>query len=290
MASNAIVGATVPTTKIAFIGGGNMSQAILGGLLARGQSPNDCFVIDPDEAARAKLAEWGIAATAVFDERLLLANSIVLAVKPQMMKAALAPLAGRLTIQLVISIAAGVSVDSMAYWLGASGGSERKKYEHIIRTMPNTPALIHAGITGLYAPPGVSLSERAAAENLLTAVGKTVWFESEDMLNAVTAVSGSGPAYVFYLIEALETAAIEMGFSPNDARLFAVETFLGGAKLAALSAESPAELRVKVTSRNGTTERAIKYFESVALKSAFIDGVKAACARSRELGEELGKD
>jgi len=279
----------MPTSTIAFIGGGNMSQAILGGLLASGQSPNDCFVIDPNEAARVRLGEWGIATSAVFDERLLLADNIVLAVKPQMMKAALAPLAGKLTTQLVISIAAGISIDAMAGWLGASNGPGREKYEHIIRTMPNTPALIHAGITGLYAPLGVTVQQRAAAENLLGAVGKTVWFESEDMLNAVTAVSGSGPAYVFYLIEALETAAFEIGFSPSNARLFAIETFLGGAKLAAHSTESPAELRLKVTSPRGTTERAIEHFDSAALKATLIDGVKAACARSRELGEELGK-
>lgn len=270
--------------KIAFIGGGNMSQAILGGLLKKenGQAADDFFVIDPNEIARATLAEWGVATSAAFDPRLLAADVIVLAVKPQMMKEALAPLAGKLTTQLVISIAAGISVDAITRWLGA--------YALVIRTMPNTPALIHAGITGLYAPPNVGIGDRALAENLLAAVGKTVWFDTEDMLNAVTAVSGSGPAYVFYLIEALEIAAVEMGFTADVARLFAAETFLGSAKLAALSDEAPAELRAKVTSKRGTTERAIEYFDAAQLKLRFIDGVKAARARSREMGEELGKD
>ena len=279
------------TIKLVFIGGGNMSQAILGGLIAKGQAPSDCLVIDPFEPALKKLAEWGVPTAAELDDiamdTVLAATAIVLAVKPQMMKAALAPLAGKLKHQLVISIAAGVCIESMAHWLG----TVQQPYEQIIRAMPNTPALIQAGITGLYAPSSVSAVERAIAENLLGAVGKTVWFESEDMLNAVTAVSGSGPAYVFYFIEALEAAAIELGFSADAARLFAQETFLGSAKLAAQSLDSPASLRAKVTSKGGTTERAIEHFDSDALrfslKSGFIDGVKAACARSRELGLAL---
>ena len=279
---------TGAASKIAFIGGGNMSQAILGGLLATGQSPADCLVVDPDAIVRAKLAALGIVTFAAFDERLLAADRIVLAVKPQMMKQALAPFAGKLTTQLVISIAAGISVDAIAHWLADANVDGGSKYGRIVRTMPNTPSLIHAGITGLYAPPNVTQAERMSAENLLAAVGKTVWFENEDMLNAVTAVSGSGPAYVFYFIEALETAAIEMGFSSEHARLFALETFLGSAKLAAQSVDSPAMLRAKVTSKKGTTESAIVHFDSVGLKSGFIEGVKVANARSRELGEELG--
>ncbi len=275
------------TVKLVFIGGGNMSQAILGGLIAKGQALVDCWVIDPFEPARAKMEELGVPVSAEVDDRvmetLLVATAIVLAVKPQMMEAALVPLSGKLTRQLVISIAAGVSIESMAKWLGTA----QQPYTQIVRTMPNTPALIQAGITGLYAPPNVAAIDRTIAENLLHAVGKTVWFESEDMLNAVTAVSGSGPAYVFYFIEALEAAAIELGFPVDAARLFAQETFLGGAKLAAQSSDSPAQLRAKVTSKHGTTERAIEYFDAVALKSIFIDGVKAACARSRELGETL---
>lgn len=274
--------------KLAFIGGGNMSQAILGGLLAKGQPAGDCFVVDPHNAARTKIAQWGVTTAAEFDERLLAANTIVLAVKPQMMQQALHPLAGMLTGQLVISIAAGINIESMANWLGSTQPYE--PYTHLIRAMPNTPALIQAGITGLFASPGITANERAIADNLLSAVGKTVWFENEDMLNAVTAVSGSGPAYVFYFMEALEIAAIDLGFSADAARLFAKETFLGGAKLAAQTTESPTELRAKVTSKGGTTERAIEYFDSAALKSAFIDSVKAACSRSRELGTALAKE
>lgn len=266
--------------KIAFIGGGNMSQAIIGGLLSGGRTAQNCIVIDPNDAARAALAADGVVTSAAFDARVLESAIIVLAVKPQMMKEALAPLAGKLENQLIISIAAGIDIDTIGRWLNG--------YKLIVRTMPNTPALIHAGITGLYAPTNINDAQRAMAQDLLSSVGKTVWFENEDMLNAVTAVSGSGPAYVFYMIEALENAAIELGFSPQAARLFAQETFLGSAKLAAASQESPLALRMKVTSKRGTTERAIESFDAADLKSKFIGGVKAARDRSRELGLELG--
>jgi pyrroline-5-carboxylate reductase len=206
----------------------------------------------------------------------------VLAVKPQAMKEAVAPLSGKLDSQLVISIAAGIRSEDLSRWLGG--------YQRVVRAMPNTPALIQAGITGLYAMPGVSAAQRAGAEALMGAVGKTVWFDDEAMLDAVTAVSGSGPAYVFYFIEALERAALEMGFTAGQARLFALETFLGGAKLAAQSADSPATLRANVTSKRGTTERALDRFEASALQAKFVEGVKAARDRAVELGDELGKN
>ena len=161
-------------------------------------------------------------------------------------------------------------------------------YDNVVRTMPNTPALIRAGISGLYATNQVSKEGRRIAETLLGAVGKTVWFNHEAMLDAVTAVSGSGPAYVFYFIEALEQAALELGFDPDDARLFASQTFLGGAQLAAAASDPPSVLRARVTSKRGTTECAIEAFDNCGLKQSFIDGVKAACIRSRELGRELG--
>ena len=268
--------------KITFIGGGNMAQAILGGLVAQGQSARDCFAIEPHEAARAKLSALGIESTAGWNARTLDADVIVLAVKPQMMKEAIAPLSGVLHNQLVISIAAGIRTRDLSRWLGA--------YTHIVRTMPNTPALIHAGITGLYAMPGVTAAQRAAAEQLMAAVGKTLWFEDEAMLDAVTAVSGSGPAYVFYMIEALENAALGLGLAAPVARALALETFLGGAKLAAQGSDSPAVLRANVTSKRGTTERAIETFDAADLQSVFAAGVRAARARSVELGEELGKN
>ena len=268
--------------KITFIGGGNMAQAILGGLVAKGQSARDCFVIEPYEAARAKLSAQGIESAVTWGARGLDANVIVLAVKPQMMKEAITPLNGVLHNQLVISIAAGIRTRDLSRWLGA--------YAHIVRAMPNTPALIHAGITGLYAMPGVAGAQRMAAEKLMAAVGKTLWFDDETMLDAVTAVSGSGPAYVFYMIEALENAALGLGLAAPVARALALETFLGGAKLAAQGRDSPAVLRANVTSKRGTTERAIEAFDAADLQSVFVAGVRAACARSVELGEELGKN
>lgn len=270
--------------KVLFIGGGNMAQAIIGGLVAKGAAVDDIAAIEPFDATRDALARLGVRSAPVFVPDYLDCDVIVLAVKPQVMREALVPLAGKLAGQLVISIAAGVRCDHIAAWLGGTGAD----YANVVRAMPNTPALIHAGITGLYAAPGVTSAARAQAEALLGAVGKTAWFGAESMLDAVTAVSGSGPAYVFYFIEALEKAALEMGFSAADARTFAIETFLGGARLAASSVDSPAELRRKVTSKRGTTERALDTFARHALADKFVEGVKAACKRSRELGEELG--
>jgi pyrroline-5-carboxylate reductase len=156
--------------------------------------------------------------------------------------------------------------------------------------MPNTPALVHAGITGLFAPPSVDASGRARAEALLAAVGETVWLPREEDLDAVTAVSGSGPAYVFYFIEALERAAAELGLAPGPARQLALSTFLGAARLAQARGEDPAVLRAQVTSKGGTTERALGEMEAAGLKARFVEAVKAARERSRELGEEFGKD
>lgn len=271
--------------KTGFIGGGNMCQAIVGGLVAKGQSPAELHVVEPDDVTRAKVAAHGVSVASAIGASLLACDVIVLAVKPQVMRDAVAPLAGKLDQQLVISIAAGLRTPDLARWLGQGAPHAR-----VVRAMPNTPALIHAGITGLYAPPALNEADRTRAESLLASVGKTVWFNDETMLDAVTAVSGSGPAYVFYFIEALEQAATEMGFDAAAARLFAIETFLGGAKLAAQSADSPATLRANVTSKRGTTERAIEHFDTAALKARFVDAVKAAAARSAELGAELAAE
>jgi pyrroline-5-carboxylate reductase len=272
--------------KISFIGGGNMTQAILGGLIASGQAADDCFVIEPAEAARAKLAGHKVSSSAAWSARALDADVILLAVKPQMMRVAIEPLVAALGDQLVISIAAGIRSADLSRWLG--GG--QLAYERIVRAMPNTPALVHAGITGLYAMSAVAVEEKRAAEKLLASVGKTVWFDNEVALDAVTAVSGSGPAYVFYFMEALEEAAIELGFDAKAARLFALETFAGSVKLARESADAPATLRANVTSKRGTTERAIEAFDRANLKEKFIAGVKAAAARSAELGQELAQE
>jgi len=272
--------------KISFIGGGNMTQAILGGLIAGGHAASDCFVIEPADAARAKLAERQVLSAAAWDARALDADVILLAVKPQMMRLAIEPLVAALGNQLVISIAAGVRAVDLSRWLGG----DHVAYERVVRAMPNTPALVHAGITGLYAMPTVAAREKVVAEKLLAAVGSTVWFETEDALDAVTAVSGSGPAYVFYFMEALAEAAVELGFDAHAARLFVLETFAGSVKLARESVDAPATLRANVTSKRGTTERAIEAFDRAGLKAKFIEGVKAAAARSAELGQELAQE
>ena len=268
--------------KILFVGGGNMCQAIIGGLVAQGANAADMRAIEPLADTRAALVRMKVASSESAQESDLDAEVILLAVKPQMMRVAIAPFAAKLTGQLVLSIAAGIRSEDLSAWLG--------NYRNIVRAMPNTPALIRAGITGLYAMPGVTADAKSLAERLLGAVGKTPWFDEEAMLDAVPAVSGSGPAYVFYFIEALESAARELGFNETAARQFSLETFLGGARLAVDSSDAPEILRQRVTSRRGTTEAAIARFDSSNLKQHIIDGVKAACARSRELGVEMGRN
>ena len=269
--------------KILFLGGGNMAQAMLVGLIAQKFPSENIRVVEPLQDARDAVSALGVDAFSSFTTNLLGCDAILLAVKPQMMREAVAPLAGVLTGQVVISIAAGVSTATLGLWLAGSVNP----YANVVRAMPNTPALIRAGITGLHAAVGVSEAGRQIADVLMGTVGKTVWFDDEAMLDAVTAVSGSGPAYVFYFIEALEQAALELGFDSERARLFACQTFLGGAQLAVSTNESPSALRARVTSKRGTTECAIETFEKHALKQAIIEGVKAACTRSRELGREL---
>ena len=277
--------------RILFVGGGNMCQAIIGGLIAQGTPTTGIHAIEPLAETRAALGRMGIASAGEFHERDLVADVMVLAVKPQMMKVAVAPFSGKLQAQLVVSIAAGIRTTDLAQWLaGAAGKSGSAGYRNVVRAMPNTPALIRAGMTGLYAMPDVSASARSGAETLLGAIGKTAWFDDEAMLDAVTAISGSGPAYVFYFIEALEQAARELGFDEPTARQFALQTFLGAARLAADSNEAPAVLRQRVTSPRGTTERAIETFDALALKRHFVEGVKAACDRSRELGDEMSRE
>ena len=272
--------------KILFVGGGNMAQAILGGMAAQKIPSENLCVVEPLAETRVALAKLGVVAVPSLVPHLIKCDAIVLAVKPQFMREAISPLAGILTSQAVISIAAGINTASIAAWLG--GLVEGSAYGNVIRAMPNMPALIGAGITGLYAAAGTTAEGRSIAETLLGAVGKTVWFNDEAMLDVVTAISGSGPAYVFYFMEALEQAAFELGFDRDAARMFATQTFVGGVQLAAATSESAGVLRARVTSKRGTTEAAIELFDSLSLKQGFIDGVKAACARSRKLGRELG--
>jgi pyrroline-5-carboxylate reductase len=270
--------------KIAFVGGGNMARAIIGGLLAKDAAKAaDIVVVEPDPSARLRLlAEYGVRAFEAAGPEMAGAEAVILAVKPQQMREAASRAAVVLGDALYVSIAAGIRIDDLSRWLG---GRRR-----IVRAMPNTPALVHAGITGLHAPAGVGDPDRAAAEHLLGAVGATLWFEQEGDLDAVTAVSGSGPAYVFYAIEALEAAARELGLAEGASRSLALWTFVGATKLAIERGEDPAALRAQVTSKGGTTERALEVLERADVKRHFVDAVRAACERSRELGDALGKD
>ena len=273
--------------KITFLGGGNMATALIGGMLERGFAAADLQVVELGEAARGALEQrFGVRAVETFDDATLACDVLVLAVKPQQMKAALAPLAGRLSGQLVISIAAGLRMADLGRWLGAAG----RPYARLVRVMPNTPALIGAGVTGLYADPSVDAAGREAAGRILGAVGSTVWAGAEAQMDAVTAISGSGPAYVFHFIEALESAGRSLGFDEAGARRLAIDTVLGAAKLAADSEDAPAVLRQKVTSKGGTTEAALASLAAAGWHDALVAAVAAAEARGRELGEQLGKD
>ena len=279
--------------KITFLGGGNMANALISGLLkqnaAAAVTPSNICVIDPIAEARTQLtATFGVRCFPAVTAETLACDVLVLAVKPQQMREALAPISSLLTAlqpshqPLIVSIAAGTRAADLSRWLGG--------YTRLVRTMPNTPALIGAGITGLYAHPAVTAEERQKAETVLRAAGKTLWVEDEKMMDAVTAISGSGPAYVFYFIEAMAEAARGMGFSEEQAKLLSVETFVGASALAAGSAEDVATLRQRVTSKGGTTEAALNTLENDAVKAAIIRAAQAAALRGQELGDMLGKD
>ena len=269
--------------KIGFLGGGNMAAALIGGLLEQGASAADIQVVDVLAESCARLRErFGVRAVTAVDEAFIGSELIMLAVKPQQMRVALHALTGRLDRQLVISIAAGVRLVDLARWLGG--------YHRLVRCMPNTPALIGAGISGLYADPSVDAAGRAAAAAVMAAVGSVVWVDDEALIDAVTAVSGSGPAYVFHFVEHLETAARALGFDEATARQLALETVLGAARLAATSDESPAQLRQRVTSKGGTTEAALASLAASGFGEAIVTAVKAAEARGRALGDALGRE
>ncbi|MBV6475273.1 MAG: pyrroline-5-carboxylate reductase [Rhodocyclaceae bacterium] len=269
--------------RITFIGGGNMANALIGGLLKQGFAAKDICVVEPLPDNRERLAgAFGIACLSAPEASALSCDVLVLAVKPQQMREALAPFAGRLSGQLVISIAAGVRLGDISRRLGG--------HQRLVRSMPNTPALIGAGITGLYADPAVDAQGRSQAERVLAAVGKTLWIADEAQMDAVTAVSGSGPAYVFFFIESLRDAARALGFPEDQARLLAIETVVGAAALAANSNEDVTLLRQRVTSKGGTTEAALNSLDADDFRAAILRAVQAANARGREMGELLGKD
>ena len=261
---------------ISFIGGGNMARALANGLLRNNHPSDRLCVSDPNVEAREAFAQLGVCVLNDNTQSVTQADVIVLAVKPQSLAAVAGGLASSLRPeQLVISIAAGVRIDTLRRWLGG--------HARIVRAMPNTPALVQAGATGLYAPSDISANERALAESLLRAVGVCVWVESEALLDSVTALSGSGPAYAFLVMEAMQAAGEKLGLDAATARLLTLETLFGAARLALESNEDPATLRARVTSPGGTTERGIAALEQAGLVTAFEHALEAARARAQEL-------
>ena len=267
--------------KIAFVGGGNMATALIGGLIAKGQDPRSISVIEMAPAARERLgAKYPVHVSTAPDAALQGAEVLVLAVKPQDMQHALASLSGFSKEKLVVSVAAGITLQSLSRWLDG--------HRKIVRCMPNTPGLIGAGISGLYASPDVGEAERKKAESILRAVGEVVWLAEERLLDPVTAVSASGPAYVFWFIEQLAAAAVDLGIPRDDALKLAKHTVLGAASLALASDKDPARLRQEVTSKGGTTEAALKVFDEEKLAERFLRAVQAASRRGAEMGQEFG--
>ncbi|MDD2701731.1 MAG: pyrroline-5-carboxylate reductase [Sideroxydans sp.] len=268
--------------NICFVGGGNMAKALIGGMLKRGYAPSKIRVVEVDEARCQELHhDFVVRATTDMSDAIPFSEILLLAVKPQQLQSTCRNLAPLLTGQMVISIAAGIRARDIARWLGTG---------NIVRAMPNTPALIRHGVTGLYALEAVSATSRERAEAIIEAVGSTLWVEEESLLDSVTAISGSGPAYVFYFIEAMQQAARELGLDELQARQLVLDTFIGAAKLADSSQQDVATLRANVTSKNGTTERALASMESNNVRAHIVAAAQAAAARSKELGDELGKD
>jgi pyrroline-5-carboxylate reductase len=268
--------------RILFIGGGNMATALIGGLLQQGFKPGDLRVVDVSEQARQRLQQqFGVSAIPALDGEIA-EDAVLLAVKPQQMRAMAKDLSARLRGQLVISIAAGIRTADLARWLGG--------HDRIVRVMPNTPALIRSGVSGLFAAAAVKQADRDMAQVTLGAVGDVVWVRNESDIDVVTAISGSGPAYVYYFIEALEQAAVELGLNDGQAHELVVQTFVGATKLAAGSDERAAVLRARVTSKAGTTEAALNAMEANDIKRKIVEAVRAAATRSRQLGDEFGKD
>ena len=271
--------------KITFIGGGNMASALIAGLAGKLTDGANIHVVDPNAGQLVRLAAaYGVSTAQQVDAAVGRTDVIVLAVKPQQMRevaAALLPHLGAAH-PLLLSIAAGIRGADLARWLGGYGA--------IVRTMPNTPALIGQGITGMVAMDGVSAAQKQAADDIMKAVGATVWLDDEALIDPVTAVSGSGPAYVFYFIEAMQQAAEELGLSSEQGKQLALATFVGAAQLAAQSSDEVAVLRERVTSKGGTTYAALTSMEQAGVKQAIVDAIKAAAARGRELGEQLGAD
>ena len=268
-------------SRIGFIGGGNMASAIIGGLLRQGLAASQVAVVEPNAEARQRLqTQFGVAAEEKPGAALAAAGLVVWAVKPQTFREAAAQARPRVQQALQLSVAAGIRSDSMARWLGT---------ERIVRSMPNTPALVGKGMTALFARPAASAADRQRVEQVIATTGDYLWVEQEPQLDAVTALSGSGPAYVFYFLEAMTQAGTEMGLSAAQARQLAVGTFAGASELARASAAPLELLRERVTSKGGTTHAALTSMEQDQLKAKFVKALHAAGTRAEELGDEFGR-
>lgn len=268
---------------LGFIGAGNMARSLIGGLIADGYAAQKIWVSDVNGAALQQMAEHhGVYTAATNAQVAEQAQVLVLAVKPQMLKDVISELAPVIQARhpLLVSIAAGITADSIDRWAGG--------HVAVVRCMPNTPAMVKAGATALYANARVSPAQRSQAEAILRAVGLTLWVDAEPQLDAVTALSGSGPAYYFLFMEAMAEAGIALGLAPETARLLSQQTALGAGRMAIESAVAPAELRRQVTSPGGTTERAIAAFEDGGLRTLVGTAMQAAARRAAELSEQLG--
>jgi pyrroline-5-carboxylate reductase len=270
------------TSKIAFIGGGNMASAIIGGLLRQGRSSKDILVVEPFAQSRQRLiADFGVAAIEQPDTSLAQANLVVWAVKPQTFCEAAAAAGPHTRQALHLSVAAGIRSDSISRWTGC---------ERIVRCMPNTPALVGQGMTGLFARPGVSASDRSLVEQVIATTGQWLWVDQESQLDAVTALSGSGPAYVFYFLEAMTEAGTQMGLTSEQALKLSIGTFAGASALALSATEPPEVLRQQVTSKGGTTYAAISAMQECQIGPNFVAAMEKARVRAVELGNEFGAD
>jgi len=270
------------TGIIRFIGGGNMASALIGGLLRKGHPAAAIQVIEPDTAARERLArEFGVDVRADATGHASCAVA-VLAVKPQVLREVAGAHAAALQDALVISVAAGIRLADLSRWLGG--------HRRIVRAMPNTPALVGAGVTGLAASDGLSQADRSAAQALFNAVGSALWVDGDGGIDLITAVSGSGPAYMMLMVEALTAAGVAQGLPPGQAGQLALDTMAGAVALMRSSGDTPATLRARVTSPGGTTERGIAALQHGGFESLVAEAVAAARARAAELGDILGKD
>ena len=269
------------STPLAFIGGGNMASAIVGGLIKQGLPATLIDIVEPHAPQRDKLrAQFpGVTVLDAAGPALARAGLVVWAVKPQTFKDAALACAPHTAGALHLSVAAGIRSDSMAGWLGT---------ERIVRAMPNTPALVGQGMTGLFARPGASAADRAQVEAVVATTGAHVWLQQESDLDTVTALSGSGPAYVFYFLEAMREAGLQMGLDAATAQTLAIGTFVGASALAQAAEEPPEVLRERVTSKGGTTYAALTAMEAAGIKPAFVQAMHAAQRRAKELGDEFG--